>query len=112
MISLYFSIDLVPNTRNHKKNQGSGCYHPGDIARLNQIRLARFSPRVETVTCLIMNVEILGERVAAGRDRLIVRNMDSVIEVVYVFQRHDDDNWRDNPKRTKKGEGSTMRRLG
>lgn len=35
-----------------------------------------------------MNVEVFGERVASGRDRLIVGNVNRVIEVVRVYQRH------------------------
>ena len=39
-------------------------------------------------TYFIMDVEVLGERVASGRDRLIVGNVNGVIEVFRVYQRH------------------------
>lgn len=40
------------------------------------------------VTYFIMNVEVFCERVTSGRNGLIVGNMNGVIEVVGVYQRH------------------------
>lgn len=52
-------------------------------------QLASFHPYGRSVaTYFIMDVEVLGERVASGRDRLIVGNVNGVIEVFRVYQRH------------------------
>ena len=44
----------------------------------------------EPVAYFIMNVEIFMKRIAPGEKGLIVRNVNSVVEVVEIFQRHGD----------------------
>lgn len=58
-------------------------------------QLAGFSRRLPRMTYFIMDIEVLGERITSCGTRLIVRNKDSIIELIqFVFQRHDDGDWR------------------
>lgn len=78
-------ISYIPYTWNHEQDEGCRCEHPCDITSLEYVGSAERPPSTRLQTAyIVVNIEILDQRIPTSRYRLIVRDLSRVVESVQV----------------------------